>query len=75
MPISAPVTDPEFWAKLEKREYLIGAGDALDVVVTFIDVFDEAIGIYTTDQNSYVVEKVIKHVPRKPDATLDAFLD
>lgn len=69
-PITAPIKDPEFWARLENREHLIGAGDALDVILTFEEVFVEEFGLYVADPNTYVIEKVIRPVPRSSQPNL-----
>jgi hypothetical protein len=75
VPITAPIKDPDFWAKLEKRQYLIGVGDALDVIITFTEIYLDELDLFMADPNSYVIEKVIRPVPRQPDATLEPFLD
>lgn len=65
VPISAPIVDETFLDQLDRREYLIGAGDALDVVLTFKQQFDASLGIYINDPNSFVVRRVVKPVPRR----------
>jgi hypothetical protein len=62
--LSAPIFDPDFLDQLDRREILLGAGDALDVEISFKQVFDPAIDVYVNDQNSFVIVKVIKPVPR-----------
>jgi hypothetical protein len=64
VPLSAPIKDEGFLDKIDRREYLIGAGDALDVFLQFRQVWDESLGVYVNDPNSFVVTKVIKPVPR-----------
>jgi hypothetical protein len=64
VPISAPIADEAFLDRLDRREVLIGAGDALDAVMTFKQNFDDDLGVYVNDPNSYVVNRVGKHVPR-----------
>ena len=64
VPISAPVADTEFLDRLDRREHLLGAGDALDVEITFKQAFDEALGVYVNRPDSFVVTKVIRPVPR-----------
>jgi hypothetical protein len=64
VPISAPIVDADFWVKLNRREYLIGAGDALDVVISFKQNRDDQLGVYVNDPNSYVVARVVKPIPR-----------
>jgi hypothetical protein len=49
VPLSAPLSDEDFLAKLDRREYLIGAGDALDVIIGFQQKFDEELGVYVND--------------------------
>jgi hypothetical protein len=64
VPISAPISDREFLDKLDRREFLLGAGDALDVEITYKQAFDPAIRVYVNDPNSFVITRVIKPVPR-----------
>lgn len=70
VPISAPIADEDFLAKLDNRDYLIGAGDALDVIIGFKQNFDEELKIHVNDQNSFVVVKVLNPVPRKKQPQL-----
>lgn len=62
-PISAPIKDAEFFTRLENREFLIGAGDALDVELSYIQELNEA-GVYANNMTTFVVEKVYGPVPR-----------
>jgi hypothetical protein len=71
VPITAPIKDETFWSKLEKREYLIGQGDALDVEITYQQTYVEELGIWATDPHSYVVTRVIKTVPRSKQSGLN----
>jgi hypothetical protein len=64
VPISAPIVDRDFLDRIERREYLIGAGDALDVEITFKQSFDPKLGVYVNDTNSFLITRVIQHVPR-----------
>ena len=64
VPISAPITDIHFLDRLDKREHLLGAGDALDVEISFKKTFDAALGVDANQPDSYMVMKVIKPVPR-----------
>jgi hypothetical protein len=70
VPISAPIKDQDFFTRLENREFLIGAGDALDVELYYIQNFDQGLRIYVTDQSTYVVEKVFKPISRAVQAEL-----
>lgn len=63
VPISAPITDKVFLDRLDRREHLLGAGDALDVEITFKQSFNKALGVYVNDQNSFTVTRVINAVP------------
>jgi hypothetical protein len=63
VPISAPIYDREFLDQLDRREILLGSGDALDVEITFKQTFDPSLGVYVNDQNSFVITRVIKPVP------------
>lgn len=64
VPISAPISDRSFLDRIDRREHLLGAGDALDVEITYKQTFDSELGVYVNDQNSFVVSRVIKPVPR-----------
>jgi hypothetical protein len=64
VPISAPIGDKDFLDQLDRREHLLGAGDALDVEITYKQALDKKLGVYVNDPNSFVVARVIKPVPR-----------
>ena len=64
VPISAPISDRDFLDRLDRREHLLGSGDALDVEITYKQTYDPAIGVYVNDPNSFMIAKVIKPVPR-----------
>lgn len=66
VPISAPIKDPQFLEDIARRRYLIGAGDALDVEVTFIQNYDPHLKVFVNDPNSFVITKVIAHVAKQP---------
>lgn len=72
VPLSAPIADNIFLDKLDQREYLIGSGDALDVILKYTQNFDEELGVYVNDPNSFVISEVIKPVPRNPTKRLAA---
>jgi hypothetical protein len=65
VPVSAPIKDPDFLDDIARRKYLIGAGDALDVEISSKQTFDEQLKVFVTDPNSYVVTKVLAHVPKE----------
>lgn len=64
VPLSAPIHDKDFLDRLDRREHLLGAGDALDVEITFRQTRDEKLGVYVNDPNSFVVSRVIGPVLR-----------
>ena len=64
VPVSAPIADEEFLQRLERREHLIGAGDALDVEIAFMQIFDPALEVYVNDPYSFIITKVYHHVSR-----------
>jgi hypothetical protein len=72
VPLSAPLVDEDFLANLDRREYLIGAGDALDVIIGFKQNFDEGLGTYVNDEHSFVVLKVLNPVRRTVQPELPA---
>jgi hypothetical protein len=65
-PVSAPITDAKFLDEVDRREVLLGAGDALDAELSFKQNYDAALGVWINDQASFVVTKVLKTVPRVP---------
>ena len=65
MPISAPITDKEFLDRLDRREHLLGSGDALDVEITYKQEFDPVLSVYVNDPNSFKVTRVIRPVARE----------
>ncbi|MHC2465178.1 hypothetical protein [Bradyrhizobium embrapense] len=65
-PVSAPITDIKFLDQVDRREVLLGAGDALDAEVTFKQNYDKTLGVWINDPASYVVTKVIRSVSRTP---------
>jgi hypothetical protein len=65
-PVSAPITDIKFLDQVDRREVLLGAGDALDAELTFKQDYDKTLGVWINDPGSYVVSRVIKPVPRMP---------
>lgn len=64
VPISAPIVDESFFDKLESREILIGQGDALDVELTYEQNYDDSLGVYVNDPQTFQVTKVFASVPR-----------
>ena len=64
VPISAPIKDEAFFEKLETREYLIGQGDALDVRLSYQQDFDESLGVYVNDPQTFEVSEVIAPIAR-----------
>jgi hypothetical protein len=65
VPISAPITDKEFLDRLDRREHLLGSGDALDVEITYKQEFDPVLSVYVNDPNSFKVTRVIRPVARE----------
>jgi hypothetical protein len=64
IPISAPIIDRDFLDRIDRREYLIGAGDALDVTIVFKQTLDPILQVYINDPNSFVISKIIKPIPK-----------
>ena len=64
VPVSAPIADRDFLDRIERREILLGAGDALDAEITFKQRYDAALGVFVNEQNSFVITRVIRPVPR-----------
>lgn len=64
VPISAPITDHAFQGRLLSREYLIGAGDALDVTLRYFQDFDPALETFVNDNSTFEVVEVKGFVAR-----------
>jgi hypothetical protein len=64
VPVSAPIADQDFLDKLERRELLLGAGDALDVEIAFKQRYDDELGVFVNEPNSFIIAKVVRPVPR-----------
>lgn len=64
VPISAPIADPDFLGRIQRHEVLFGAGDALDVEISYRQVFSPSLGIFENDNSSYIISRVIAAVPR-----------
>jgi hypothetical protein len=65
VPISAHVTDQNFLKKIDDREVLFGAGDALDVDIEFNQAYLDDVEVFKNDPQSYIITKVYQVVPRK----------
>ena len=63
IPISAPIKDEIFLAKLESREILIGSGDALETVIEYEQDYDDSVEMWVNDPHSYRVISVRDHRP------------
>jgi hypothetical protein len=70
VPISAPIADKDFLDQLDRREHLLGSGDALDAELTYKQTLEAELGVYVNDPNSFVVTRVIRSVPRAGQAVL-----
>lgn len=64
VPISAPITDTNFLNQIDQHEVLFGAGDALDVEISYKQTFSPELGIHENDSTSYVISKVARTIPR-----------
>lgn len=62
--MSAPITDTKFLDQVDRREVLLGAGDALDAEITFKQNYDKTLEVWINDPASFVVTKVMRAVPR-----------
>lgn len=59
--ISALIKDPIFLADLKQRRYLIGTGDALDVVLNIDQIWDEEANVWLNAD--YAIAHVKRHIP------------
>ncbi len=73
VPISAPIEDEEFLERLANRTYLIGTGDALDVLLRFEQQYAPSLELYENDPKTYVIERVRRLIPRDPGSTREMF--
>ena len=64
VPLSAPIKDDSFFDKLASHEILIGQGDALDVELKYEQDYDEGLGVYVNDVQTFQVMRVFAPVPR-----------
>lgn len=64
VPISARIRDESFFDRLSRREYLLGAGDALDAELSYEQQYNENLEMYENDPQTYVIEKVHRIVRR-----------
>lgn len=64
VPITAPIMDQTFWKKIEDREYLIGSGDALRVVIAYWQIYDDELGLFVNDTSTFQVRKVLELIRR-----------
>jgi hypothetical protein len=61
-PIKAYIKDSEFSERLKTEAFR--KGDSLRVILSRKRNFDEDLQTYIVDQNSYVIEKVLKHISK-----------
>jgi hypothetical protein len=66
IPLSAPITDPDFWEKLANRTILIGQGDALDVEIRYQQGYEDQLGVWVNDAHTFEITRVSAHIPRGP---------
>jgi hypothetical protein len=64
VPVSAAIVDEEFLDRIDRREYLIGAGDALDVEITVMQHYDKKLGVYVNDPKRYLITRVIEVISK-----------
>ncbi|HTO27850.1 MAG TPA: hypothetical protein VL017_04595 [Devosia sp.] len=63
VPVSASISDAAFVETLQKRGFLFGYGDVLEVEISYVQKFNAEVGDYLNDTSSYEVTKVFRHVP------------
>ncbi len=66
--ISAIINDDSFFQQIDKGEQF-SKGDSLEVELQIKKIFDETVNTFIN--KSYLVSKVLKHIPRPPQGTLD----
>jgi hypothetical protein len=64
VPISAPIKDDTFFARLASHEIVFGQGDALDIELQYQQEYDDALGIFVNDPHTFEVVRVIRLIPR-----------
>lgn len=64
VPISAYVSDSEFLARIKRHEISFGNGDAIKAKIHYFQDFDENLGVWVNDVNSFEVTEVQKYLPK-----------
>lgn len=67
-PISAPIDDLGFWARVESREDRFGQGDRLDVTITREQEFEPAVNDWVTKFRT--ITQVYEHIPADEQGNL-----
>lgn len=65
VPISAPISDASFLTRVENGEEIIGGGDALEVVLKYVQVYDAEIGVYVNDPSTFEIVAVRNVIHRR----------
>lgn len=63
--VSVDIRDNAFLAEVAANLQRFGAGDKLDVDLSYVERIDPKLGFYTIDRKSYVISKVYGHESRK----------
>lgn len=64
VPVSALVTDRDFLERVRGHEIRFGNGDALDARIDYFQDFDENLGVWVNDTQSFAVSEVYAYIPK-----------
>lgn len=64
VPISAYLTDENFLERIRRHEIRFGNGDALDAKIEYFQDFDDNLGVWVNDTQSFIVSDVYAYVPK-----------
>lgn len=71
VPISARIKDATFLDAIERRDILLGAGDAIDAIISYQQSFDPDLQLYVNDPYTYEIVEVKKTVPKPRQGQLE----
>jgi hypothetical protein len=64
IPIAAHISDVKFLNLIKEGEIRFGNGDALDVDIDYFQDFDENLGVWVNDNQSYIISSVYAHLSK-----------
>jgi hypothetical protein len=64
VPVSAYLTDQDFLERVKNHEIRFGNGDALDATIAYFQDFDENLGVWVNDTQTFAVSEVYAYLPK-----------